>query len=284
MVPVSTSRRPESILEFMLQNWNCKLTQQLASPVFAELDKVFGLSELTAWPNARGLNLLREKLEVMPDIEFVCQNDCLQEEEYYEQIIYRQKRIPTRPDNWHDLFNGLIWLLFPQTKSLLNRQHMEDIQTFGLSPRSKRRNHITHFDECGIILAYQDDAMPGLLADHQWRQAFVDNRGQWGNGIDAFVFGHANLEMLLEPFSGLTGKWLAVKTTANFTRLPYLEQVRHLDDVLAARLESEDTLARDRVLKPLPLLGIPGWWEANREPAFYDNQEYFRPKRTGTRT
>jgi hypothetical protein len=30
---------------------------------------------------------------------------------------------------------------------------------------------------------------------------------------------------------------------------------------------------------PLPILGIPGWWPANKIKAFYDDAEVFRPLR-----
>ena len=44
---------------------------------------------------------------------------------YYEQRIFEQGLVPTRPANWHDFFNALIFLLFPQTKKEMNRLHVE---------------------------------------------------------------------------------------------------------------------------------------------------------------
>ncbi|MFG5409680.1 DUF3025 domain-containing protein [Piscinibacter sakaiensis] len=29
--------------------------------------------------------------------------------------------------------------------------------------------------------------------------------------------------------------------------------------------------------RPLPVLGVPGWWPANADPAFYDDPAVFRP-------
>ena len=34
----------------------------------------------------------------------------------YETGIFRHGRVPTRPDNWHDLFNALVWLTFRAAK------------------------------------------------------------------------------------------------------------------------------------------------------------------------
>lgn len=33
---------------------------------------------------------------------------------------------------------------------------------------------------------------------------------------------------------------------------------------------------------PLPVLGIPGWWGANENPAFYDDPQVFRRGRRVT--
>ena len=30
---------------------------------------------------------------------------------------------------------------------------------------------------------------------------------------------------------------------------------------------------------PLPMLGVPGWWSANEDAAFYADAEVFRPLR-----
>jgi len=55
----------------------------------------------------------------------------------------------------------------------------------------------------------------------------------------------------------------------------------------AGLIEASDTLAAATVrslgtpgaLTPLPLLGVPGWWSANEDAAFYDNARYFRSGR-----
>ena len=38
----------------------------------------------------------------------------------YEQRIYTTGRVSTRPDNWHDLFNALVWVRFPNIKTAMN--------------------------------------------------------------------------------------------------------------------------------------------------------------------
>ncbi|MBU2977344.1 DUF3025 domain-containing protein [Alteromonas sp. C1M14] len=206
------------------------------------------------------------------------------ETRYYEQIVAEDGDVPTREGSWHDLFNALIWMQFPKTKAYLNALHVEDIQTFGLNPRTRRRNHITHFDECGVVLAIprdrlkQGNALLTLLAQHQWVEGLHDEKTQWGDSIYPFVFGHAILEMMLNPFIGLTGKWLAVVVEPDFHTLSFAQQVQTLDESLVQRIQQLQDLTPKYLLKPLPVLGVPGWGQG-QTLAFYQNQDYFRPKR-----
>ncbi|PKH00539.1 DUF3025 domain-containing protein [Paraglaciecola sp. MB-3u-78] len=247
-----------------------------------QLETYFGLSRFTDWPNAQGLNALMKLKGSLHVPNFICQSELAESDDYYEQIIHQQHIIPTRPNSWHDLFNGLIWLQFPQTKRLLNQQHVEDIEQYGLSPRTLRRNNLTHFDECGVIVTYERSEVFSQLIEnvkqHQWHAVFVDNRQYWGNEINSFIFGHANLEMLLHPFIGLTGKFLAVEVDSLFSSLSYKKQVAELDIRLVSHIQKTDLFSTQKPLSPMPLLGIPDVWDANNDPEFYDNTDYFRPK------
>jgi hypothetical protein len=247
-----------------------------------QLDTQFGLSGFAAWPNADGLNDLKKISGNIHIPKFVCQSQLTESDHYYEQIIHQQHIIPTRPNSWHDLFNGLIWLQFPQTKRLLNQQHVEDIEVHGLSPRTLRRNNLTHFDECGVIITYQrSDIFARLIENlklHQWQSVFVENRQCWGKQVNSFMFGHANLEMLLKPFIGLTGKWLAVEVDPCFSALPYSDQLAQLDELLVMQIEQNNLFSEHKPLSPIPLLGIPDVWDANNDPEFYANTDYFRPR------
>ncbi|MFT5839203.1 MAG: hypothetical protein ACI9UT_001706 [Flavobacteriales bacterium] len=271
-----------AILRAIVTVWNHDFIKQLSMLPMQQLETHFGLSRFAAWPNAHGLNHLTKKGGNIDIPNFVCQSQLPKSDHYYEQIIHQQHIIPTRPNSWHDLFNGLIWLQFPQTKRLLNLQHVEDIEQYGVSPRTLRRNNLTHFDECGVIVTYQcSDVFAQLierLKQHQWHSVFVENRQCWGHQINSFTFGHANLEMLLQPFIGLTGKFLAVEVDRYFSALPYSEQLAQLDDLLVNQISQSDILSKHKPLSPIPLLGIPDMWDANNSPSFYDNADYFRPK------
>ena len=66
----------------------------------------------------------------MPD--FVSQA-ALPTDQAYEQFIFDTRQVPTR-DNLHDLFNGLCWLRFPETKRCLNALQAAQIARSGVQP------------------------------------------------------------------------------------------------------------------------------------------------------
>ncbi|GGD68258.1 DUF3025 domain-containing protein [Lacimicrobium alkaliphilum] len=241
----------------------------------ARLHQLFSIAELSQWPDCDWLNQ-HSGLEY----EFVAQKELDMAGLGYEEFIHRYRQIPTRTQNWHDLFNALIWRQFPRTKAALNQLHMQDISRVGAKQRTPKRDRITHFDECGVVLAYTaDSGIPELLRSHQWQQAMHENRQSWGESVQAFIFGHANDEMLLHPYIGLTGKWLGVEVTADFfhPQACLTQRLQVLDCALHKKLLTEDCLAVKGKLYPLPLLGVPGWWQQNQQPEFYLNTAYFMP-------
>ena len=275
--------------------------QDNASLPVHTLLKEFMLLDDTDFPSATRLNLLREAFQpqwqgplfiAQGELDKRTANSCDKSTEndsrYYEEIIACDNCVPTRENSWHDLFNALIWIQFPATKALLNTLHMQDIAHHGTHPRTERRNRITHFDECGVVLALEEgdasksNMLLNTLAQHQWQDSFLTHRHEWGTHITPFVFGHANLEMMLSPFIGLTGKWLAVSVPKGFNEMNKWEQRQEVDKSLVKRITELDAFNKSPLLKPIPLLGIPGWYE-NQDEAFYNNSEYFRPIRAGAK-
>lgn len=246
-------------------------------------ERLSSQADMSSWLTVEDLNQLWRKPVLSPlghEYRFVEQTTALEQDGlYYEQRIFETGVIPTRARNWHDLFNALIWAQFPLSKSVINQQHRADIQSFGLSPRSKRRNALTLFDECGVILAYSDQDFPLLLKQHEWEQAFWQRRENWGRSILPLVFGHALYEMSLHPFLGLCGKALFVAVEPEFFTLSRDKQVNNLDKLLAQALEQDNVLRDNRFLSPFPILGVPGYDDANCNSAYYHNRDYFRPKR-----
>ena len=267
----------------MMQQWNPSFLQ--LNPLFNDLKSLLADYNWSSWPQCEQLNqLLTNEVvnELGKQLVLVEQTDqLLSDGLYYEQRIYLEAQVPTRPRNWHDFFNAIIYMLFPRTKQQINRLHYLDIGSDGLEGRTKRRDAPPLFDECGVIIAYCDEQLKQQLTDQQWQQAFVENRTAWGQSIDGFIIGHANYEKALDPYIGFTAKALYVKVDIDFFKLEKLAQYRYLDGYLADNLTR--LIVDNSQLYPLPILGVPHWWAANNDAEFYNNKNYFRPKRMKAR-
>ncbi|MEO8164101.1 MAG: DUF3025 domain-containing protein, partial [Betaproteobacteria bacterium] len=93
------------------------------------------------------------------------------------------------------------------------------------------------------------------------------------------VFGHALYHKALNPFIGMTGKAVLLKVPHALLHRPLPAQVAEADRLLAGYVWDRAHLTHGRELWPLPVLGVPGWWDANEQQSFYDNTAYFRPGR-----
>lgn len=254
-----------------IEQWQ---TTHFSTPPFDHLLPILAQQDSDKWPC---ISELASFLGVPEGgIQFLAQ---INDDRYYEQIVFEDKCVPTRAENWHDFYNACIWRLFPKSKQALNHLHIQEIQQHGLKPRTPRRDRITHFDECGVVLAFSDPQIPALLKEHEWQQAFVAHRLQWGKKVKPFVLGHANYEMLMQPHIGLTGKWFGVQVEPAFWHLSLSEQYEVLDEHLLGYILQPHSFTQKSDFRPLPLLGVPDWFEANQDPEFYQNTQYFRPKR-----
>ena len=245
----------------------------------------FDIQGISDTPDINQLNRLAERFSGQAERrvpKFVEAQQFEHDSRYYETIVAEAAQVPTRDRNWHDAFNAMIWMLFPNSKQQLNRFHIADIAAFGAHPRTPRRNRLTHFDECGVVLAVpascleQGNNLLEALAQHHWQRAFCEYQQAWGTQVFPLIFGHAIYEMLLNPFIGLTAKWLAVVVPDEFVASTTAGQYALADRALEQRLMEFDGLSSKQVLKPLPVLGVPGWSD-EQDDAFYSNTDYFRP-------
>ena len=175
--------------------------------------------------------------------------------EAYEAFIHRTAQVPTR-DNLHDFFNGLIWLQQPALKSRLNALQAAEIQRAGIGPiRGPLRDALTLFDENGAVLE-APKVLRVALRQRDWFALFITHRQRWAEAR-LTVIGHALLEKLsTAPRKALTAHVL-------------------LTDPL--KLDATGWAAKP--FWPLPVLGVPGWWPANGDVAFYNDATVFRPQR-----
>ncbi|MER2494013.1 DUF3025 domain-containing protein [Catenovulum sediminis] len=269
----------------MKKKWSADLDWQVAnltSGIYGDLNQLLNLQKFTEFPTiAQSSELVttfstffaQQKYQLIEQL-----SDEVLQGLSYEAFIFQNHKIPTRVDNWHDLFNACVWALFSKSKQQINHQHYADISEFGLKKRTKKRDALTLFDECGIVIAYTSEADKHDLQSHLWLQSFWQNRAKWFSNIRPFVFGHAIYEMCLAPFIGLTAKAYFIKVSDTFFERSTVEQYQLLDSQLATEIAKQGTLDTNKNLSPLPVLGIPTWCEDNQQQAYYLNTDYFRPK------
>ena len=243
-----------------------------SAPALHHLGPILPGPWLTAddWPDLPALNAeaARQALHnaASQPIRFVAQTErCGQRD--YELNIYASGEVPTRVRNWHDLFNALSWLSLPATKAALNDVQAAALRNTPHGPRGPQADAATLFDESGLVIAAPDPALGEALRARRWHEAFITHREAWA-AAEVVIVGHAILEKLLKPWPGITAKCV-------FMPQP---PAGGLDAALAAHwLTGQVTRPAD--LFPMPVLGVPGWWPANADPAFYDDREIFRPAR-----
>lgn len=195
----------------------------------------------------------------------------------YEARIWTRGEVETRPDNWHDFFNALVWLTFPRAKAALNARHLS-VEPAPGAQRGRARDALTHFDECGVLLLSPDASLLGLVRDFRWRELFWARRAELDSRLRCLVFGHATYEQLLAPFRGLTAKAVLYEIDAAWLRLPLATLLAEVDRRLAGELAA-GLHAEPRALHPLPLMGWPGVTPESENAAYYEDVWQFRPGR-----
>jgi len=195
----------------------------------------------------------------------------------YEQHIFETGEISTRQDNWHDLFNALVWARFPRTKSAMNASHHAEMSVSSNTKRGPVRDALTLFDECGVVVFGSDLPSLQALANRDWNIAFLEHRLAWQKELGVFVPGHALLEKFLDPYKAITAQALIFQVSAQFMQLEREAQRERIDDWLAQQVQAGLCLRSSQELSPLPLMGIPGWWEQTEQgEAFYADKNVFR--------
>src|SRR5579864_8492644 len=207
-------------------------------------------------------------------LAFIAQED-LPAGSAYEAHIASTGCVPTR-HNLHDFFNALVWFQFPRIKAALNARQSAAIDALGVGPtRGATRDALTLFDENAVLFACADPALNAALRAFDWQTLFVAGRAAWGSACEVRCFGHALLEKLITPYKACTAHaWIVDVPPAYFT-WPVAGRDEWLDAAVSHALSTADELG-GRVFAPLPVLGIPGWWQANEAPSFYDDVSVFR--------
>ncbi len=223
------------------------------------------------WPSVEALN---ERLPAAAGIRFVAQTrELLADGLHYEQRIAEAGLVATRECNWHDLFNALVWLRYPELKRALNARQCAEIGRMGPKIRSRAQYALTHFDEAGVLVELCDPALLALWDAHDWHGLFWRQRQAWMDGrIRVELFGHALLEHALTEGKLLVGKAVVFLGGQESTDLAA---------ALADAIDAGSALRDPLELRPLPLSGIPGWHAQGDGEAFHLDNPSYQPLRIG---
>ena len=195
----------------------------------------------------------------------------------FERRVVEKNELIVRPNNLHDHLNALVWLTFPKTKRAISEAHVALGVTEDGKTRPRRRDVLTLFDESGIIILSENDALRTMNQQHQWRELFVTHRTDFVQQARPILFGHGAMEQLgnqlPQVHRGLTVKALWLPLPVSTTR-------SQLDGYLAQRIVSGERLNELERSIPMPLLGLPGWFAENEVPGCYEDVSVFRPRRS----
>ncbi len=257
---------------------------RLATPIFAPLAGAIARLPPERWPTHADLTaaaegITTEKGEALVFVPPRHQTD--RERRYYEAHIAASGEVETRPENWHDLFNALVWITYPRAKSRINAQHAAILEEGGdaeAKHRSPERDALTLFDEGGLIVASRSPQLLRLVVDFEWKELFWNRRAELDAGIRFLAFGHGCFEQALAPYLGMVAKTVFVPVDELFFMLPIDVQVVQADALVAAHFAHRAKFPSPKAMAPMPVLGVPGWHFAPQDEAFYDDPEHFRSK------
>jgi hypothetical protein len=272
----------------MIMDWNPDFLAR--SPMFEPLRALGGALAVPEWPTRQALQdlLVRGGDPVMTlsglPVRLVPAGGRMRSfEERYEARIHLRGEMIFRERNWHDLLNVLAWLTFPRAKAALNARHYAALRAqnaAGAANRGPAQDALTLFDEGGVIVASCDDRLLKMIHEFRWKELFWHNRDEVRSRMRFMLFGHALYEKALRPFIGITGRGILLKTEPGLLAQPPGERLAALDSRVAACISESGSLTAPRALAVVPVLGVPGWCPGNEQESYYDNTDYFRPRRS----
>ena len=158
------------------------------------------LAPYTTWPSVAELDaLFADRLRLPDAVALESQppgKKARGRDAIYEVRIHETRRIPTRPDSWHDLMNLLVWCAYPRSKRALSaRQHANVTRqvpsdaTKLPARRTREGDALAMLDEGGALLLVRPSSAHLALdrPDHVAREIREGH-------ATLRLFGHALLE------------------------------------------------------------------------------------------
>lgn len=265
----------------------------LNSPLLTPLHPVLEKLTMTKFPSIQDFNNLLAcgpsplTVQLGDVLHFVPQESGkMGFEEQYEPRCYLTGEVQTRTENWHDLFNALVWLTYPNAKAAINARHYLAL-SHGLGAKDSQRGRVrdmaTLLDESGVIVVCANADLAALLKSFQWKKLFWQHREKVRTEMGFYIFGHGLYEKALQPYIGMTGQGLVLEVVQEFFSWALPERISYVDERVADYLDHPEQGLSPRELHPVPLLGIPDWCRENEQAEYYDNTAYFRSGRRESR-
>lgn len=253
----------------------------LASPILAPLAGSIARLPRDRWPGPADLDALASDVRTASGLPLRFAPPDPAEREPYELAIARTGVVPTRPRNWHDLFNALAWITYPRAKSAINAAHAAILRAGGAAEsrhRSPARDALTLFDEGGLAVVSSRPDLLQLIVDFRWKELFWTRREALAGHVRFLAFGHSLHEKALQPYLGMVAKTIFIEASPEELGRPLAGLVALADERLARHFGDPRHFASPRLMAPLPVLGIPGWHADTGTEAFYNDRSHFRDK------
>jgi len=179
-------------------------------------------------------------------------------ESLYDSQIANSGSVPTRPRNWHDYLNALVWATFPHAKRRFHeRQHHAVTARIQAGDRvlpgarTRELDGLAILDEGGMLMVVEPELEQQMA---QW----IDekNLDQVGQAIRerralTLLFGHALYETLLGDNAAAT--WAMVTLLPVGVPPPGVVIVNVASRHLAARISDPENFSNPDTFRNLPL-------------------------------
>lgn len=257
---------------------------RLQAAIYAPLRPAIERLPRDRWPDHADLTSLAADVCTSSGVpvRFVAPRDpTVRDRRHYEARIAATGEVETRRESWHDLFNALAWITYPKAKAAINARHAEILQAGGEAEARQRgpvRDALTLFDEGGVIVASSSPAMHRLIVDFRWKDLFWERRRELQATTRFLAFGHACYEQALAPYIGMVAKTVLVTVSDAFLSSPPQIHAELADALVARHIAEPASFHSPKALPPMPVLGVPGWYDANAQESFYDDAKHFRSK------
>ena len=240
------------------------LIESLPAGRWPSADDWSGLAAAHSVTNARGIGIAFVPPSAPPPSAMA-----------FEKRVFDMGEVETRPGCWHDAFHAAAWLMFPRAKSRINALHVADGLDDTPNRRGVLRNVLTLIDEGGLLVASADATLLKSVRAFQWHELFWRRRGEVNEAMDFTIFGHALYERALGMPHGITGRGVLLEVDTAYFRRARGARMRYLDARLCDVLDDRALMTSPGFIQPVPIKGIPGWADENRDEAYYFDTSQF---------